>query len=216
MSLPFVQHKHLGWVFEPTEKLNGYPPNLSHETDTYGSQQAKLAKENVGGIYLGSTGDCLDSNQTITAGHDHSKRDGRIQWRTVGSWMFSSDTLSSQRESVELDFTTLTTFAWFRFSVGDGEPRVNRRLRIIPGADSFTIRGLLYDKFLAIIDARWIDFTFQKPPVGSEVSTIFELPPASVEDVGAVDGQIDCLLELQAIKTGSGSPRIEEVHIGYL
>jgi hypothetical protein len=101
----------------PELPLEGFPPNLAHETAFYGAAIPELAQKNLSALVLATTGEELDDlEQTLTdlgdvAGHRHDTRRGLLRWQGVGGWTAPADLDDGGREGYLVTDTSLTDVA---------------------------------------------------------------------------------------------------------
>jgi hypothetical protein len=130
-------------------RARGLPGNVGHESDPFGAHLAELSRRNAEAIYRGATGEDLDSDTTISAGHKHDAGADRIDWHQLGSWQLEEDFDDDNREGAMVTATAATDLLlapirWPHAQGGPTQTRLRTRVRVTNPASGYATYTTLY------------------------------------------------------------------------
>jgi hypothetical protein len=197
--------------------------NLGQESDPFGSVLSEISRRNAEAIVRSATGQDLDADLTVTAGHEHDDIASAILWHQLGSWQFAEDSDNGGREGRLVTATALADVALIplRFPALDGwAKRFFVRFRLSNPAPTYVTYTILrlFGQLLDLGGVPKTRFLFDVSIQSSAAKTYSEAwltyGPFVFAD-GATPG--NWWLQLQAAITTIGDKAtLWELQVGYL
>lgn len=211
-GLPLLHPSGL-WAPPDTAPLRGLPQNLGHESDPFGVQLLELARRNAEALHLGATGEDLDADETVTAGHKHDEPATAIRWCQLAAWDLCADNDSSGREGLKVTTTTLTTYLVGLLEQVVSLPLYLRARVSVPAPGTSTETALHLRFKLDSLTTRSTEF---EPPsyvvIQSNATKTYDNEWVLV---GPLTGDEIALVVQACVDSGGGAATLHEIQVGY-
>lgn len=142
--LPLVHPSQILEAWPDSWQARGVPQNVGHEGDPWGAYLAEISRRNAEAIYRGATGEDLDSDTTISAGHAHDAGPSRIDWHQLGAWQLEEDWDDDNREGAMVTATAQTDILLIPIRWPSAYSKLKTRVRVTNPASGYATYTTLY------------------------------------------------------------------------